>query len=468
MRYFDAIVIGGGVLGCFTARNLRRFEISTLLLEKESDVCTGITRANTAIVYAGYDNKQGSLKARLTVRANADFEALCHTLEVPFKRCGSLMVSTGHNGDAVLRRKLAQGQANGVPGLQLLSGSAARAMEPGLTAAVYSALYAPTTGTVNPWQLGIAAFENAIKNGCAISLNTCVLNIERRGGRYIVETEKETFCCKAVLNCAGLGADGVQELLFSPSVRIFLDAGDYIVLDRSVLGPQHIIFEEPEQSGKGITVVPTVEGSLLLGPTQRTLTGEPYATEENGLKRLRKQTAALLPNVDLRLTIRSFAAVRPNPYYVTKQNGVYKREEKSIGSFVIAQPAPGFYSFIGIKTPGLTCADVLGDYVAQEVAAYLGVGRNSSFVAGRKAIGQVHGLDEEARAALVAQNPDYGEMVCRCEDVSKAEVLEAIQRGARTVDGVKRRVGAGLGICQGGRCQLAIERLLEEARHGVL
>ena len=180
MKKYDAIVIGGGILGCLTARNLRRWQISTLLIEKEDDVCKGITRANSAIVYAGYDNKPGSLKAELTVRGNANMASLCEALEVPFSRCGSLLVTYDEESVPKLERKLKNGTQNGVPGLKLLTGAEAEAMEPMLKKGVAAALYAPSTGTVNPWQLGIAAFENALQNGAEAALSTQVLGILRR------------------------------------------------------------------------------------------------------------------------------------------------------------------------------------------------------------------------------------------------------------------------------------------------
>ena len=246
MKKYDAIVIGGGVLGCFTARNLRRWNISTLLIEAAEDVCTGVTRANSAIVYAGYDNKEGSLKAQMTVRGNASFEALCEELEVPFARCGSLLVSYEEKTVAQLKKKLERGIQNGVPGLRLLSGEEACALEPMLAPGVAAALYAPTTGTTNPWQLGIAAYENAVHNGCESMLDTSVLGIRENGENYIVETDRGDYACSCVLNCAGLNADKVQEMLFPPSVRLELDAADYMVLDEHVKAPSHVIFHQEE------------------------------------------------------------------------------------------------------------------------------------------------------------------------------------------------------------------------------
>lgn len=460
MKHYDAVVIGAGVLGCFAARSLCRWKLSTLLLEGAGDVCTGITRANTAIIYPGYDNRPGSCKARMTVRANAAFPRLCEDLEVPFKRCGSLLLSYGPAGDRVLQQKLDQGQRNGVPGLALLSGAQAEELEPGVKKGVSTALYAPGTGTVNPWQLGIAACESAVKNGCELRLNSPVTAIGRQGKDYIVETAGECFSCAVVINCAGLAAGKVQELLFPPRIRIFPDGADYLVLDKKAHGPRHILFHETEERGKGLTAVPTVEGSLLLGPNKRPLT-QPYAVERQGLEELKAQAAKLLPGLDMGLAIRSFGAVRPNPQMVELRGGEYVPAGRDLGDFPIDRPEPGFFSLMGVKTPGLTCAGELGQYLAAQAAEYLEAEPRRDFNPRRAAIPRPAALSFAERKALVAAAPDYGEVICLCEAVSRGEVMEAIRRGARDVEGVKRRTGAGLGRCQGGRCRLLIEELLE-------
>ena len=448
MKQVDAVVIGGGVLGCFAARNLRKWNISTLLLESGEDVCTGVTRANSAIVYAGYDNRSGSLKAAMTAAGNAAMETLCTELEVPFRRTGSFLVSFGERGDGVLRRKLENGRENGVPELELLCGEEARQREPFLSPNARSALYAPTTGTVNPWLLGIAAYENAVENGCEVRMRAPVRAISASGGGYIVETDGEIFSCKAVLNCAGLYADRVQELLFPPSVRIFWDSADFLLLDRHIPAPEHILFHETENGEKGVTAVPTAEGNLLLEGSRRPLEGELFSTTPAGLSAVRQQMQSVLPKLDGNRVLRSFAAVRPNPYRVVKQGGEYVWDGKSIGNFVIAHPASGFFSLIGIKTPGLTCAQELGAYLAAETAKFLDAAPNKSF--------------DGRRRAIHRKNHD---IVCMCGGISEAEILEAIARGAATVDGVKRRVGTGMGRCQGSRCAVRIEELLE-ASHG--
>ena len=456
MKSFDVIVIGGGLLGCFTARNLRRWDLSVAVLEAREDVCTGVSRANTAVVYPGYDHKPGTLKAALTVSANRDFDVLCRELDVPFSRCGSLMAACGPEGEAVLRRKLRNGQENGVPELRLLNRDELLALEPELTPDVTLGLYAPTAGTVNPWALGIAAMENAAQNGAMLYRNAPVTAISEHSGGYFVETENETFSCRAIVNCAGLQSVAVQELCCPSPVQLRVTAGDYIVLDSMTAhSPKHIVQYEPEQ-GKGLTAVPTVEGNLLLGPSERP--GDDFGTVRDGLDFVRNLTRRVLPQVDLSDTIRTFAALRPNPE---------RLDGSSIRSFVIDRPAERFWSFLGVKTPGMTCADQLGLHVAREVAEVLQATENPAFQPVRKGIVQARRLDFEARRQLIAENPDYGEVICCCEDVTLAEIRAAIRAGATTVDGVKRRVGAAMGRCQGSRCRLKIEALLrEEAGHG--
>ena len=428
-------------MGCMTARNLRRWHISTLLLEKENDVCAGITRANSAIVYAGYDNKPGSRKAELTVRGNANMDKLCRELEVPFSRCGSLLVTYDKSAVSRLQKKLQNGIQNGVPGIRLLTGREAETLEPMLRSGVEAALYAPSTGTVNPWQLGIAAFENALQNGAEARMHTEVTGIRKNGDGFAVETKEDTYHCKMVFNCAGLFADRVQELCFAPSVRLEWDSAEYLVLDPLAKKPERVIFLQAAACGKGITAIPCAEGNLLLSGVRKPM-DIPFATTATGLEELRMSAKELLPELDLSQVIRSFGAVRPNPYVA---NG------ESIHDFCVENPAPGFYSLIGIKTPGLTASGELGLYLAKKAADYLGAEENKNYDPHRKAISETD-----------------GEIICQCERISRAEVVEAIRRGATTVDGVKRRLSSGMGRCQGSRCSYRIEKLLEEYQNGTL
>ena len=236
-------------------------------------------------------------------------------------------------------------------------------------------------------------------------------------------------------------ADKVQELLFEPSVRLHLDGAEYLVMDTRARKPEKVIFQQPKTCGKGITLIPCVEGNLLISGIRKQL-DIPFATTADGLQQLREMARELVPDLELDQIIRSFGAVRPNP---RRANG------ESVSDFCIENPDPGFYSLIGIKTPGLTCANELGMYLAQKAAAYLHAEENSSFTPRRKAV----------------SDKDF-EIICQCEGITRAEIVEAIRRGAVSVDGVKRRVGSGMGRCQGSRCRFAIEKLLEEYGHGTL
>lgn len=436
MKYYDAAVIGGGILGCFAARNLRKWNISTVLLEAADDVCTGITKANSAIVYAGYDNKPGSLKAEMTVRGNASFGDLCADLEVPFSRCGSLLVTYDEASVPRLKKKLKQGIQNGVPGLQFLTGEEACAMEPMLRTGVAGALYAPSTGTVNPWQLGIAAYENALQNGAEALLGAKVTSIRKTQEGYEVQAGNHVICCKAVINCAGMYADKVQELLFESSVQLKLDGAEYLVFDRFVEKPDKVIFLQATTCGKGITAIPCVEGNLLISGVRKDLNA-PFSTTREGTEENVHAAKELLPELDVSQIIRSFGAVRPNPHTPQGDN---------ISDYCICNPGPGFFSLIGIKTPGLTCSNELGQYVAAQCATYLNASPNPDFDPHRSAI-----------------SPASGRIVCQCEGITEGQILQAIARGARTVEAVKRRVGSGMGACQGNRCSTEIVKLLKKS-----
>lgn len=438
--HVDVAVIGGGVIGCFVARNLRRWSLDTTLIEAEEDVCMGISRANSAIVYAGSDNQPGSLKANLTVYSNATFEKLCTDLDVPFTRCGSLMVGVEPHIREKLHSKLLQGRYNGVSNLKLLNGEEARSLEPLLAENVSSALYAPSTATVDPWQLTIAAYENAQNNGTDMRLCTRVINIHTINHDYLLETTSGDIIAHAVVNCAGLSAAEVHAFAFPCDIGIRLDATDYIVLNRQAPTPHHILFQELAE-GKGVTMIPTIQGNLLVEGPSRSLGSTPKATTKEGLTALNHLSQTLWPAFDHSQIIRSFAAVRPNPIALDDHS-------IHLHDFVIAAPRPNFFSLIGIKTPGLTCADSLGYLLARRIATYLKASINPSFQQQRR------GIHEEG-----------GRIICQCENISEKAVHSAIKRGAKNIDGVKHRLGCGMGPCQGSRCHRRIQALLEANNH---
>lgn len=473
MNSFDVIVIGGGLLGCFAARNLERYKLKTALLEAREDVCTGISRANTAIVYSGCDTKPGTLKSRMCVNAAQNFGILCSKLGVRYEPCGTLMVCFGPEGEKTLRKKLSQGLTNGVRGLRLLTREETLVLEPNLSPNVRLGLFAPEAGTVIPWELGLAAAENAVHNGAELMLNTRVTNIEKSENGYRVYVGETVFNTRGIINCAGLFADEIFEKIEKPSVRIFPNSGDYFLLDTKAAGcVRHVIFHEPEEKGKGLTLVPTVDKNILVGPS-KILSNEKdgFKTSCEGLGKLRTLVTEVIPGLPMEHVIRSFGAIRPNPYYVhfDSESGLYVPEEKSIGSFTVSESKenPAFLSLIGIKTPGLTCANELGLYTADKMASLLGAEVNSEFDPKRPAPLRLNDLPFKDRLRLIDENPAYGKIVCRCRKISEGEIIDSIRRtpGAVTVDGVKRRTGACLGRCQGSFCTQSIIEILARELH---
>jgi len=486
IRKFDVIVVGGGLLGCFAARSLTKYALSVALLEKREDLCTGISRANTAIVYSGCDTKPGTMKTSMCVKSARGFAALCAELGVRYSACGSIMVCFGERGAAVLRKKLRQGASQGVRGMRMLTREEVLELEPNIAGNVDSGLFVPDTGTVMPWELCLAAAESAAGNGAEIVLNAEVTGIAKAGGAggaggtggvggadstlcpghgYVVRTGAGEFFARAVVNCAGLSAENVLEMVSAPVVRVAPTFGDYYVLDTKAAGHiRHIIFHEREDKGKGLTLVPTVDGNILVGPTERKGADEPYATTGEGLEQLRSLVAEVMPSLPLERVINSFGAVRPNPYMLAKgDSGGWAAEERSISDFCVVESDGGaFLSFVGIKTPGLTCACELGGYAADKVAALFGAGPNAGYDPARPFPARPAGLALRERDALIRGNPGYGEIVCRCREVSEGEVIDAIRRapGAVTLDGVRRRTGAGSGRCQGGYCAKRVVEIL--------
>lgn len=466
-RTSDVLIIGAGILGCFAARSLSCYALEINVIEKQEDVCCGITKANTGIIYRGYDQHPGSLKATLCKTASEHFPALCEELDIPYRKTGLLMLSFGPVANRVLQKKLAQGKENGITDVQILEESQVCQMEPLLCGGIRSALYAENTYTVNPWEMGIAAYENAAANQVHFYFGQEALRVARTKDGFLVETKDHTYYASRLICCAGLAADTVWEMLSKPSVKILPLAADYLVFDKSVGDSiRHVISVEPEEKGDGITLVPTADGNILAGPTRRSIKDQAHCTEADvgGILELQRKCRKLITSLSPSMVIRSFGAVRPNPYYVEK-DGTLSR--KSINDFQILEE-DGFFALIGIKTPGITCADELGRYLAQRLIGSLEhtPPLNASFSPFRKGILKLSDLlceDPGLTGSLPQDLPaDYFEIICRCERISKGEVLEAIRRGASTIDGVKRRTGAGMGRCQGGYCMEKILHLLKE------
>ena len=461
-RRTDVLIIGAGILGCFAARALSRYQLDITVIEKEADVCTGISKANTGIIYQGYDQHPGSLKAELCKRASALFPALCDELDVAYKKTGLLMLSFGPNADSVLEKKIRNAEHGNIPGVHLLNATEIYHLEPSLREGVTHALYAEDTYVVNPWELGIAAYENAKANGVFFALNEEVLSIKKTAEGFFVETGNQEFLARRILCCGGLNADTLWEKAHPPKIRLIPQAADYLVLD-TYCGEMihHILSVEPEEKGDGITIVPTCDGNLLLGPSRREVEGRfDGSTALTGLTELKEKGKWLLPDLPLDQVIRSFAGARTNPYLLDENGNV---TDKSLKDFIILEE-DGFFDLIGVKTPGITCAKELGTYLSDQIIISFESKPElkTDFDPIRKAIPKASELLEQDPNAFFLLPKAYTEIICRCKNVSRGEILEAIKRGATTLDGIKRRTGAGMGRCQGGYCMEKVLHIISE------
>lgn len=441
---YDVIVIGAGVAGCASARELSRYQVKACVLEKEEDVCCGTSKANSAIVHAGYDAAEGSLMAKLNVEGNEMMEALSKELDFPFKRSGSLVVCLDEDDLPGLKELYDRGIKNGVKDLQVIvDKEEIRRLEPNLTDEAVGVLYAPTAGIVCPFEMNIAMAENAYENGVEFRFDTEVRDIRKFEGGWELVTDKGTFKTRYVVNAAGVYADKFHNMVSEKKIHITPRRGDYCLLDKKAGSHvSHTIFALPGKFGKGVLVTPTVHGNLLVGPTAIDIEDkESTATTREGIDELIGKAGMNVKNLPMRQVITSFAGLRAH------EDG----HEFIIGE---VEGAEGFIDCAGIESPGLTSAPAIGRMVAQILQEKMDLQPDPNFCGRRKGILDPETLTAEERNALIKENPAYGNIICRCEMVTEGEILDAIHRplGARSLDGVKRRTRAGMGRCQAGFC----------------
>lgn len=440
---YDVVIIGAGVSGAASARELSRYKLNVLVLEKEEDVCCGTSKANSAIVHAGFDAAHGSLMAKLNVEGNKMMAALAEELDFPFSQNGSLVVCTNEEDRPGLQKLLDNGVANGVEGLRIIERDELVAMEPNISDGAVAALYAPTGGIVCPFNLNIAMAENANVNGVAFQFDTAVEGFEKIDGGWKIKTNKGDVETKVVVNAAGVYADELHNMVSEDKMTIVPRRGDYCLLDHTA--GAHVsktIFMLPTKYGKGVLVAPTVHGNLIVGPTAIDIEDkEGTNTTKAGIDELISKSSLTVKNVPIRQVITSFAGLRAHEL----------GHEFHIGELA---EAPGFVDCAGIESPGLTSAPAIGKMVAGIVADILKPEANPDFVGTRKGILDPKTLSMDEYNKLIAEKPAYGNIVCRCEVVTEGEILDAIHRplGAKSLDGVKRRTRAGMGRCQAGFC----------------
>ncbi len=460
---YDAAVIGGGVIGCAVLRELSRFRLRIALLEKESDLAEGISKGNSGVIHAGFNVPPGSLKARLNVEGLDLVYRLAEELGVPHRRTGKLVVALDAADIPRLEELRGQGLRNGVPGLEIVDGPAIERLAPGVCGV--RALFSAATGIVSPYELTVALAESAAANGAEVRLSSPVTAVESRPGAFLLATPSGAVAARWVINAAGLFADAVSDLAGVPAPRVFPWRGEYLVLDKEG-GPllARPVYPVPPRNDSflGVHITPTTEGNILLGPSSEAVSDKlDAATTRSVAERLRAEARALVPALAGLPVIHAYAGLRPKL--------VDPRGGRGIADFMVEESPlrPGWINLLGIESPGLTAAPA----IARRVAAIIGVredlAEKPDFRPYRPAPPRFARLDDAGRAARAADDPAWAEMVCRCEQVSLAEVEAAVRNpfGVRTLDGIKRRTRCGMGRCQGGFCGPRIVALLR--REGV-
>lgn len=455
---YDVIIIGAGVNGCAVARELSRYQLNVVVIEKASDVCEGTSKANSGIVHAGYDARPGTLKARLNVEGSRRMRELSEELDFPYRQNGSLVLCFDVKEAGKLEELKRRGEANGVEGLRLLDRQELFAMEPSVGEQAVSALYVPTGAIVCPFGLTIALAENAAVNGVRFQLNTMVTGIAYRDGGYLVTTDQGEMEGKVVVNAAGVHADEIHNMVSRDTMEITPRKGEYLLYDKRIgnlVG--HTLFQLPTALGKGILVTPTVHGNLLTGPTAVDLEDKDgIDTTKEGMDIVRQKAEFSVPGIPGKQVITSFAGLRA---HMTKAPQGRDTEDFLIGEVA---DAPGFIDVAGMESPGLSCAPATGEYVAGMIVEILKPEAKPDFISKRKGIPNMALASDEERHRLIRENPAYGNVICRCEMVTEGEILDAIRRplGATTTDGIKRRTRAGMGRCQSGFCNPKVVELL--------
>ena len=448
---YDVIIIGAGVTGCAVARYLSRYQGSALVLERAEDVCCGTSKANSAIIHAGFDAAHGSLMAKMNVQGNRMLPELAKELHFPFRTNGSLVVCMSEEDMPRLRALYENGVKNGVEGLEIVDAQRLHELEPNVSKNVVAALWAPTGGIVCPFNMTIALAENANANGVDFRFNTKVTGFTRGEEGWTVHTEQGDFQTRYVVNAAGVYADVLHNMVSARKLHITPRRGDYCLLDKQVGGfVSHTVFQLPGKLGKGVLVSPTVHGNIIVGPTAIDIEDRDGTnTTAAGLEELIAKAGISVDNLPIRQTITSFAGLRAHEDH----------HEFVIGE---AEDAPGFVDCAGIESPGLTSAPAIGLTVAELLREKLGLRKKEDFIATRKGLLDPKSLTKEAYQALIRENPAYGQIICRCEQVTEGEIIDAIRRplGARSLDGVKRRTRAGMGRCQAGFCSPRVLEIL--------
>ena len=449
----DVIIIGAGIVGTSVSYYLSKYDLKVTVLEKCNDVSCGTTKANSAIIHAGYDPKEGTHMARLNVLGSKLTKEVCAKLDVPYKQCGAFVLGFSEEDRKHIELLYQRGVNNGVKDLEIIEHDEVLKLEPNISAEVKCALWAKTSAIVSPWELCLALAEVSIQNGAEYHLNQEVTSIKKENGIFRVTTQDHTYEAKYVINCAGLYADKINDMINPSSFKIQSVKGEYYLIDKSEGSRVHrTIFQCPNKDGKGVLVSPTVHGNLIVGPNAEKNEKEDLSTTSNGLAFVKAQAVKSVPSINFRENIRNFAG---------------NRAKSDIDDFIFGESeTENFFNCAAICSPGLSSALAMGLEISEWLKGKEEVKAKDHVVDERHVVRFKH-LSMEEKNELIARRPEYGRVICRCETVTEGEILDAL-RGplpAHSIDGVKRRCNSGMGRCQGGFCGPKITEILAREYH---
>lgn len=449
---YDVLVIGAGVTGTLIARELTKYEVKVCFVDKGPDAASASSRANSGILHAGFDAKIGTLKAKLNVRGCAMMKDLTRDLDVAYKNTPSLVICLSDDDRCTLEELYERGIKNGVPDLRIIEKEELRKIEPNVSEDAVAALYAPSAGIVSPYELAIAAGENAVQNGADYHFEFEVKNITQENDYIVVSDGNRCICAKYVVCACGIRSDEIAEMTQDKDFDIIPRKGEYMLFDKNCAGIiNNVLFPLPTKKGKGILVAPTADGNLLVGPNANVVEKDDTETTTVGLDEIHKGALSLVPSLPpLKNVITSFAGLRATP---------------STGDFIIkkSKTVSNLLHLAGIESPGLASSPAIAEYVVQKLSEMgLDLTENKKFEPTRPKVTRIRELSDNEIEEKIKNDPSYGKIVCRCETITEGEIIDAIRRpmGARSVDAVKRRTRAGMGRCQGGFCMPRVTEIL--------
>ena len=469
MQRSDVIIIGAGGVGCAVARELSRYKLNITVLEKECDVAGGISGRNSAVVHAGFNNRPGSLMAKLCVEGNQGFEDICRKLDVPYKKTGKMLVAFDEEDLAILRRTMKQGETNGCKGLRMVGEQELGQLAPGIGG--IGGMFSPETAIFDPFIYCIALAENALANGATFVFNCEVTGVNvaetdhtdgnhSSGGRFVVQTATgESYRADYLINCAGLGSDKIAQMAGMDQYHIYPCRGEYFILDKvadDLLGLP--VYPAPKAGigGLGVHLTPTTAGNIIIGPSAEYIDDRTdLSCTPEIMDQLFREAKALLPALERKSIIGSYAGIRPKQ--APPDEGGYR-------DFVIQEEesCPGLINLVGIESPGLTASVPIARMVVEIIGRQKPLQEKKDFIEERKGPARLRDLSEAEQAALIAADPEYGEIICRCQKVSKREIRNAIENpfGAKSISAIKYRAWATTGRCNGGYCLTRIVDML--------